>query len=525
MKLLLLITFLFSAVSVWSQGQCFTEAEAQKIIESVNSPTLVKPNESLRQELLKMADERQKLSARIAENVEQNRSLIPEMNQMGERFLLRVCQIVKENGWLTKTVVQEDGFNAFINLIINNKAFQMQKEFLPVLIEGAKKDYLKKYVLASVVDNIRVGLGAPQIFGTQATIREGVLYLYPLLNEQKVNEWRAEYDLPNLIFGIKELEGRYVMPLLKLKYLPPPPILNQKTAENNKDTALLGIINEETETVKVETNLVNLNIRILTQDFKTPKESNFSKEDFVVLENGQEQEISFFSASEQPFNLVLVLDFSGSTKSKQDIIKKAAQKFVDYSRANDQISVVAFANQIKLVSELTTDKQKLKKQIKNIDIGGGSPIWDSISFTYKNILQTEKGKRNAVVIMTDGEDGSFNTSFADLFETVRNSDTTIFPVYFTPFRELNEITKKLNHKSYQSLWMLAEETGGQLYKADKFEDLEGIYEQVVNELGKIYSIGYEPKNTIRDGAWRNLKVKIKSRTDVIARTRRGYYAN
>lgn len=525
MKVLLLATFLLSAVSVWAQNQCFTEAEAQKVIESVNAPTLTSSNENIRQEMLKMATERQNLSNKIAENVEQYRNLIPEMNRMGERSLLRVCQIVKENGWLTNKVIKEDGFNAFITLIINNKAFQMQKEFLPVLVEAAKKGYLKKSVLASIVDNIRVGLGAPQIFGTQATIREGVLYLYPLLNEQKVNEWRAEYDLPNLIFGIRELEGRYLMPLLKLKYIPQAPSLNQKISENNKDTTLLGINNDETETVKVETNLVNLNIRILTQDFKTPKESNFSKDDFVVLEDGQEQEIMFFSASEQPFNLVLILDFSGSTKNKQDIIKKAAQKFVDYARPSDQISVVAFANEIKLVSELTIDKQKLKKQIKNIDINGGSPIWDSLIFAYKNILQTEKGKRNAVVIMTDGADGSFNTSFADLFETVRNSDTTIFPVYFTPFPETNERTKKLNHKSYQSLWMLAEETGGQLYKADKFEDLEGIYEQVVNELGKIYSLGYEPKNQTHDGSWRNLKVKIKNRSDVIARTRRGYYAN
>lgn len=525
MKFLLLVIFLFSAVSVWSQNQCFNEAEAQKVIESVNSPNQVKRNENIRQELLKMADERAKLSARIAENVEQNRNLIPELNQMSERFLLRVCQMVKENGWLTKPVIQEDGFNAFTSLITTNKAFQMQKEFLPVLIEAAQKDYLKKSVLASIVDNIRVGLGYPQIFGTQATIRDEVLYLYPLLNEQRVDEWRAAYDLPKLIFGIKELEGRYLMPLLKLKYFPPPPALNQKVVDKNQDTTLLGINNDETETVKIETKLVNLNIRILTQDYKIPKESNFSKDDFVVLENGQEQEIMFFSASEQPFNLVLILDFSGSTINKQGVIKKAAQKFVDYARNSDRISVVAFANEIKLVSELTTDKQKLKKEIKNINIGGDSPIWDSLIFTYKNILQTEKGKRNAIVIMTDGADGSFNTSFADLFETARNSDTTIFPVYFTPFQERNEITKKFNHKAYQSLWMLAEETGGQLYKADKFEDLEGIYEQVVNELGKIYSLAYEPQNQTHDGAWRNLKVTIKTRSDVIARTRRGYYAN
>ena len=73
--------------------------------------------------------------------------------------------------------------------------------------------------------------------------------------------------------------------------------------------------------------------------------------------------------------------------------------------------------------------------------------------------------------------------------------------------------------------MLAEESGGQFYKANDAGDLKGIYEQVVNELGQIYSLGYEPKNEVRDGGWRALTVKIKTQPNLVVRTRRGYYAN
>ncbi|NJM52586.1 MAG: hypothetical protein HC846_03810 [Blastocatellia bacterium] len=82
----------------------------------------------------------------------------------------------------------------------------------------------------------------------------------------------------------------------------------------------------------------------------------------------------------------------------------------------------------------------------------------------------------------------------------------------------------MKQKARQSLWLLAEETGGSAYQVRKIKDLSGVYEQIVNDLGKVYSVGYEPKNENRDGGWRNLSVKLKTRPDLIAKTRRGYYA-
>ena len=71
---------------------------------------------------------------------------------------------------------------------------------------------------------------------------------------------------------------------------------------------------------------------------------------------------------------------------------------------------------------------------------------------------------------------------------------------------------------------MAEETGGTAYQAKKIKDLRGIYEQIINDLGKVYSVGYEPKNENRNGAWRTLTVKVKTRPELIAKTRLGYYA-
>jgi Ca-activated chloride channel family protein len=523
--LFLALFFAFNA-NIWGQNRCFANDEAKKVIESIKSSGAVSENKKIRNELLKMRDEHEKLNAKISADTDKNQKLIPEADRMGAAQLLRVCGILKENGWLTKEAINPDGFEAFLFIITNNKDIQAQSELLPVLVEAAKKRYVGNPLLASFVDSIRVGLKLPQIFGTQAVIRNNVVYLYPILNEEKVDTWRKMYDMEPLAAQIRQFEWRYVMPVLKMQRLSNPPNSRQKKSEKTSDTDILGLSDDENEALKIDTKLVNLNVRVMTQDLKAPAGLKLTKDDFTILENDAEQEISFFSNTEQPFDLVLLLDFSGSTFEKRGLIKKAVQRFIEYARTTDRIAVVAFADEIKVVSELTTDKTALKQKIKDIEVTGGSPIWDSLKFVYDDILKKESaGRRSAVVLMTDGEDGSLGTTFADVIETVRRGETTVFPVYLGRQRSYNELSERSIRKSQQSLWMLAEESGGQFYKANDVGDLSGIYEQVINELGQIYSIGYEPKNEVRDGGWRNLTVKIKARSDLITRTRRGYYAN
>lgn len=526
MKFLVLFVILFFAfvVNISGQNRCFTEEEAKRIIESIKSAPPPAENKKLRRELIEMRDEREKLNAKISENFEKNQNLIPEANLMGERHLLRVCRMIKEHGWLTRDALKDDGFEAFTFLISNNKAYGFQRELLPVLVEAGKKGYVGNPLIAGLVDSIRIGAGLPQIFGTAATVRNDLIYLYPLLNEEKVDQWRKMYGLNPLAAQIREFERRYQMPLLKTQRPPLAPNAKQKAKDKTSDTSVLGISDDETEVLQVETKLVSLNVRVLAEDLKSVGDLKLAKDDFTILEDGAEQEIEFFSTTEQPFDLVLLLDFSGSTMGKRDLIKKAAQRFVEFARPADRIAVVVFADEIKIISSLTDDKTALAQKIKEIEMDGGSVIWDSLKFTFENIIKKESaGRRSAVVFMTDGEDYSIETTFADSMEMVRRADTTIFPV-FIENKNSSRASERYWQKGRQSLLLLAEETGGQFYRATDLKDLNGIYEQVINDLGKVYTMGYEPKNETRDGGWRNITVKIKTRPDLIARTRRGYYA-
>jgi Ca-activated chloride channel family protein len=518
--------FLIFVFNSYGQSVCFTPEEAKKVIESMQAPLNSTENKDWRKELLSMQDDFIKLNQKIIENPDKKEKLIPEARNLGEKNLLRICQMLKENGWSAASSVKSDGFEAMISLIKTSRAYNLQRQIFPVLLEAAKKDFIKKDVIASLIDTIRISVNLPQIFGTQATIKDNIVYIFPLLNEKKIDEWRKMYDLNIFSTFLRQMEFRYQMPVVKMSRMPIPPDLRKRDPAKNFDEKVLGIQNSgDEDVVKVDSFLVNLNVRVLNKkDLSIPNGLELKKEDFVIFEEGISQEIEYFTTTDVSFDLVLLLDFSGSTVNNRDLVKKAAQRFVEYARPNDRIAVVVFATQIKIVCELTSDKKLLNDRIKDIDAGGGSPIWDSLKYTYENIIKKESlGRRSAIVFMTDAMDGSRQTTFADALEIAKSNDSTIFSVYLNNFAQFSS-SVRFYERYGRMLWMLAEETGGEFYKADSFGDLKGIYEKVINDLGKVHSIGYTPKTDERDGAWRKLEVKIKNRDDLVVKSKRGYYA-
>jgi VWFA-related protein len=300
-----------------------------------------------------------------------------------------------------------------------------------------------------------------------------------------------------------------------------------------------------------------LNVRVLHEDLSSAANLNLKKEDFAVVEDGQEQEVAFFSTTDKPFDLILLLDLSGSLKGKQNLIIESAQRFIQAARPADRIAVVTFTHEVRIVADLTADKKILLEKVKGISAPkGGSKVWDALKFSYDNIVKTQSaGRRSAIVFMTDGVDNSLyqdvyrwsrrnttdpitggviglnplnapsETTFTELLEIVRRNETTIFPIYLEEGDILNaDWYKKAVRQGRRTLEMLGEETGGQNYYAKNIKDLNGIYEKITGDLSQVYSLGYESKNEARDGAWRSLSVKIKNQPKLIARTKRGYYA-
>ncbi len=513
------------SVDVRAQNRCLTPAEADSVIASIRTPNPAADNNAFRKELFRMQAESAKLRDMVFANYGKDQSRLPELTALDKSNLHHLCELLKQNGWPSREVVKQDGIEALQAIVASNRAPDMQRELLPVLVAASKEGDVHREVLAELVDTLRVDSGLPQLFGTQATRRGDMVYILPLLNDQKVNDWRNFYNLAPLDDEIRSLERRFLLPVVISPRLSGQPGTSRK---DTKDVEVLGIPDDSAD-IKVETRLVNLNARVFTNDLKTPYGQTLAKSDFSLIEDGVEQEAQFFSTESAPFDLVLLLDFSGSTVDKRNLIKKAAKRFVEVARPDDRVSVIAFADEVKMVSDLTSDKGALSTAIDKIKSEGHSPVWDSLKFAYEKVIAKKTpDRRTALIFMTDGEDNSSVSTFADAMEMARHSDTTVFSVFLNTFdakpSDKTPYTRLV--ATYQTtLSMLAEETGGQFYKANGIKDLNGIYEQVVNDIGKIYSIGYEPKNERRDGGWRSIEIKLKTHPELVVRTRRGYYAD
>jgi VWFA-related protein len=288
------------------------------------------------------------------------------------------------------------------------------------------------------------------------------------------------------------------------------------------------------DAVVLKAALVNLNVSVSNRSGQAL--ANLKKEDFEIAENGDQQKIDFFQAQSAPFNLVLVLDLSGSIQEKLDVVKSAALRFVDALGAEDKVAVVTFTHEIRVVSQLTADRNELKRRIKAIEKPeGGTAFYETMWFTLADTLRGTRGQRNAIVVMTDGVDSSLDrynpaptrVTFDQLAHRLEEADAMIFPVYLDT--EYEEVFERGNSSSEaysiarDQLERIAELTGGQMFKAEKVNDLSGVYKQVAAAIRTVYSVGYYPTNTERDGTFRRVRVNV-NRSDAAVRTRRGYYA-
>jgi Ca-activated chloride channel family protein len=293
---------------------------------------------------------------------------------------------------------------------------------------------------------------------------------------------------------------------------------------------------EPVDTLRVDTNLVDLKVSVVSlASQETPKQ--LRQKDFLVFEDGAPQEISFFAAADTPFDLVLLIDLSGSAQKKLNLIRRSAKRFVEAARDMDRVAVVTFTHFPNVICELTSDRTKLVNAIDEIEKPtGGTNFWDALSFVLQNTLAAgDTLSRKAVVVMSDGVDNALpdvygdgsKTSFEELLSTVGRSDVLVFPVYVD-----TEPEEAKRHRTPRSAYGIAREQLSQLarasgtikYEAKELKDLDKVYDRVIQDLSTIYSIGYKPSNEAKDGKWRSVAVRLADRQDLTVRTKSGYFA-
>jgi len=321
---------------------------------------------------------------------------------------------------------------------------------------------------------------------------------------------------------------------------------------------------EAGDIIKVNTTLVTLPVSVLDRDGRYVP--NLRKEDFRLWEDGVEQQVAFFSSVDKPFSVVLMIDTSGSTRFRLEDIQDAAIAFTNQLRTDDRVMIVSFDDQVRALSEFTSDRGRLRDAIRRTRPGEGTKLYDAVDMVMNQQLSNVSG-RKAIVLFTDGVDTtSRHASYASNVRDAEELDALIYPVQYDTYMDMSggngggwpgssrvpsspvgvliQILGGINRGgrgpirggggpgtsrhdyevANRYLHDLADKTGARSYQADSTQNLSYAFGNIAEELRRQYSLGYYPRRSAQAGERRQIKVRV-NQPNLAVRTRDSYIFN
>jgi len=271
----------------------------------------------------------------------------------------------------------------------------------------------------------------------------------------------------------------------------------------------------EGQSMRVNASVTDRNGRAIT---------DLNASDFTVTENNQPRKVTSVVPSSAPFNLVLLLDVSGSVEERLDFIRKAGRSFLNTASAQDRIAIISFRDDIQLISDFSTDRRLLASRLDQIDAGGATALYDALAYVLVQTLKPLHNERTAIVILSDGDDNKSFVPFPSLLDSTRESGALIYPVYvpsglipasssaaamvkseaaLDPLRSRYlSVTSRADEEGRK----LASASGGVYYPVTRLEELQQAYNDVVTQLRLSYTITYE--SSAADSQERRVRVRV-----------------
>jgi Ca-activated chloride channel family protein len=271
--------------------------------------------------------------------------------------------------------------------------------------------------------------------------------------------------------------------------------------------------------------LVSLNVT--ATDGSAKYVTDLGAEDFSVFEDGVQQKVTFFSRTKLPISLALLLDTSASMDTKLQKAQEAAIGFAKRLRPQDQAEVIDFDTRVIVLQNFTNNAAQLEQAIRRTSAGGATSLYNAVYIALKDLKKvvaknSEEIRREAIIILSDGEDTSSLLSFEEVLDLAKRSETAIYSIGLRADDSPGTGTRGFREAEFV-LRQFAQETGGRSFFPNRVSDLTGVYDQISDELSSQYTIGYTSRNPRKDGSWRRLVVRI-NRPNVVARTKQGYFA-
>jgi Ca-activated chloride channel family protein len=250
---------------------------------------------------------------------------------------------------------------------------------------------------------------------------------------------------------------------------------------------------------------------------------DLDRDDFIVFEDGVKQDLTFFTKAQLPIALSLLIDTSASMEDKLPVAQEAAVGFAKRMRPDDIAQVIDFDNRVTILQQFTSDRSLLETAIRQTVPNGSTSLHNAIYISLKELKKvrarsTEEVRRQAIVVLSDGEDTSSLVPFEEVLELAKRSEVVIYTIAIRG-RDFGQ--RGFNEAEFV-LRQFAQETGGRSFFPATAQELPNIYSQIADELAAQYAMAYSSRNPKRDGQWRRIVVRT-TKPDTVARTKQGYY--
>lgn len=269
------------------------------------------------------------------------------------------------------------------------------------------------------------------------------------------------------------------------------------------------------DVVSVDSSLVVVNATIV--DASGRHVSGLKQNQFTILENGVEQEISFFAAEETPFAAVILLDTSGSMEQRVSLARSATIQFLDGLRQNDNAEIYRFDSKVSLVQRFSNSRD-VSEKLFDLKADGMTSLNDAV-YQAALDLAGRPEKRRAIIVLSDGADTFSGKSADKALKAALAANALIYTVDMSSV----ETNGRQRAQNQGVLRNFAEKTGGTFIATPGGVAMRNAFQKIVEELGVQYTIAYQPKNLSKDGKWRTIEVRIAT-PNLTIRTRKGYHA-
>jgi VWFA-related protein len=249
---------------------------------------------------------------------------------------------------------------------------------------------------------------------------------------------------------------------------------------------------------------------------------NLNQADFAILDDHKPPQsiVNFIRHTDLPLELGLLVDTSGSVRSRFDFEQAAAVGFLQHTlRPNfDKAFVMGFSSRSQVMQDFTDNATLLATGVHRLRSGGGTALFDAIYHACRDKLIKGKADhpvRRAIVVVSDGEDNQSDASKQQAIEMAQRAEVIIYAI--------STDDSGLILRGDKTLQQLADATGGRAFFPYKMKDITKSFAAIEDELRSQYVVSYRPANFDADGRFRSIEITALKK-DLQVRSRRGYYA-